>query len=137
MAALEDDLTIDFGVVLDTLPSLAGESVWRLLARTFAAAFSNVDSGSAQLHATLRLIHSNSTLSLRMTERRLGYENSLAQALCRRGVTEGAAHPCAVAAIAAVGLAWRRWASTPRVTLVETLNDIFSELEAAGEPVSG
>ena len=135
MAAIEDDITIDFGAVLDALASNAGESAWQLLARTFTAAFSNVDSSSQQMHATLRMIHSNTTLSMRMTERRLAYEDSLAQALCRKGVTEDASHPCAVAAIAAVGLAWRRWAGTQHASLVDTLNRTFGELESAGEPI--
>lgn len=136
MAALEDDITIDFGIVLNALPSNEGESVWRLLARTFTTAFSNVDSSSQQMRATLRMIHSNATLSMRMTERRLTYENSLAQALRRRGVAEDAAHPCAVAAIATVGLAWSQWAGAEHATLADTLNGVFGELESAGRPIS-
>ena len=72
-----------------------------------------------------------------MTERRLTYEESLAEALCRRGVNERVAHSCSVAAIAAVGLAWRQWAEADPTPLVDTLSNTFAGLESGSNPVPG
>lgn len=135
IATIENS-TIDFSAVLKDLPGIEGDNAWRLLCRTFQHALAMIDDDSRVDHDRLRMIHTTPSLRSRLTERRYAQEDSLTAGLERRGVSQEIARPAVAAALAAVDLAWRRWARGEEQSLRDALEQVFAQLIAANAPIS-
>ncbi|QIK71653.1 TetR family transcriptional regulator [Propioniciclava coleopterorum] len=133
--AAMDGVGVDFGAVLDTLDPVAGESAWGLLLRTFQRTLEGVDESSDADRARLRMIHSTPSLRGRLTARRVSREDSLADALTRRGVPLARAQAAAAAGLAGLDVTWRRWANGTALTMQRALADTFADLAATDTPL--
>ncbi len=135
LAAIEAS-SIDYAAQLAALPTIEGETPWHLLLRTFQSALGHINGHSELERSRVRMINANVSLRTRMAQRRFAHEDALTPVLAQRITDPDAARPITTAALAALDLAWRRWADGHEPTLATSLDRVFAHLMAANTAVS-
>ena len=130
LAAIEAS-SIDYTAHLEMLPTVHGENPWQLLHRAFKRALSQRDEHSELERSRVRMINSTVSLRTRMAQRRFAHEDALTPVLAERIGNPAAARTIAVAAFAALDLAWRRWAAGEVAIISASLDQAFAELLSA------
>lgn len=130
LAAIEAS-SIDYAAHLETLTAVEGESPWQLLHRAFTHAVSQRDEHTELERSRVRMINSTVSLRTRMAQRRFAHEDALTPVLAARLGSPDAAQTFVVAALAALDLAWRRWAEGAEPSVTESLDHAFGHLMAA------
>lgn len=126
--AAVDASSIDYGQLLVALPADADESPWCAVHRVFQRSLDHVDEISARERGRLVMVGTNTSLRARLAERRLVQEESLTRALEQRFGNPDAARPIAATSLAALDLAWRRWAGGEDVALGTAIERVFTQI---------
>ena len=126
----------DFGAVLADLDLRPDDSCWSLLQRTFRHSLAGVGGATSSQLDQLRMIHATPSLRARLSFRRLQLEPSLTAARVGHGVPADRAHTAAMAGLAALEVAWERWALHESPSLARALDEAFADLTAADKPIS-
>ena len=134
LAAIEAS-SIDYAAHLQALPAVADETVLQLLLRTFQSALTHIGEHSETERSRVRMINANVSLRTRMAQRRFAHEEALTPVLAQRIGDPQAARTVTVAALAALDLAWRRWANGDDPTIAAALDRVFAHLIAANTAV--
>ncbi len=135
LAAIEAS-SIDYAAQLQTLPAVAGETAWQLVLRAFQSALTHIGEHSDLERSRVRMINANVSLRTRMAQRRFAHEDALTPVLAQRIGDPQVARSITVAALAALDLAWRRWANGDEPTIAASLDHVFAHLMAANTAVS-
>ncbi|MGK2867612.1 MAG: TetR family transcriptional regulator [Mycobacterium sp.] len=130
LAAIEAS-SIDYAAHLETLPPVAAESPWGLMLRAFQGALAHRDEHSEMERSRVRMINTTVSLRTRMAQRRFAHEDALTSVLAARIESPDAARTIVVAALAALDLAWRRWAAGESPTISHSLDYVFAQLTSA------
>lgn len=130
LAAVEAS-SIDYAAHLETLPPVADESPWVLMLRAFQSALAHRDEHSEMERSRVRMINTTVSLRTRMAQRRFAHEDALTPVLAARIESPDAARTIVVAALAALDLAWRRWAAGEAPTISHSLDYVFAQLVSA------
>ncbi|KAA0113896.1 TetR family transcriptional regulator [Mycolicibacterium sp. P9-22] len=130
LAAIEAS-SIDYAAHLETLPTVDGENPFQLLHRAFKHALSQRDEHSEPERSRVRMINATVSLRTRMAQRRFAHEDALTPVLAARIASPDAARTVIVAGLAALDLAWRRWAAGDEPTVAVALDHVFAQLSSA------
>ncbi|MDG4664433.1 TetR family transcriptional regulator [Mycobacterium sp. 236(2023)] len=133
LAAIEAS-SIDYAAILASMPVVDGESPWQLMLRAFKSALADAEESSDFDRARLRMITTTISLRTRMAQRRFAHEEALTPVVAERIGSIDAARSITVAALAALDLAWRRWAEDEQLTLTSSLDYVFEHLMSANDP---
>ena len=136
LAAIEAS-SVNYGAALEALPPVPGESPWQLLHRAFKRALVHQDEDSDRKRSRMRMINATPSLRARLVQRRLAHEDAVTRILAQRINCPDAARAVSVAALAALDLAWRRWADGEQPTLAGAVDAVFDQLAAASASDAG
>ncbi|WP_395309149.1 TetR family transcriptional regulator [Mycobacterium sp. AMU20-3851] len=134
LAAIEAS-SIDYAAHLQRLPPVEDENAWQLLLRAFQSALTHLNEHSERERSRVRMINANVSLRTRMAQRRFAHEDALTPVLAQRIADPDAARTITVAALAALDLAWRRWADGAEPTIAGSLDHVFAHLVAANSAI--
>ncbi|MDU0328427.1 TetR family transcriptional regulator [Microbacterium sp. KSW2-21] len=135
VAAVESS-SLDHAAALRALPADTRMSGWQLVRLAIEPVITVAAEDPDGYRARLRLIMSEPALTSRLRERRAESAVALAEALAERIPDEFTARVLANAALAAVDIAWERWAVQDNVDLGAMVDAALERLSSAAYSIN-
>lgn len=135
IAAVESS-SVDYGAALRALPADSRMSGWQLARLAIEPIIIVAGEDPDGYRARLRLIMSEPALTSRLRERRAESAIALADALAERIPDAFTSRVLAHAALAAVDIAWERWADADDADLGALVDTAFERLSSAAHTLA-
>ncbi|WP_309070642.1 TetR family transcriptional regulator [Arthrobacter sp.] len=133
VVASVDDTRIDYAKGISAIPDDADVTGWGLVRAAIEPVVLTAMSDPSALRARLNLISGEPSLRARLRERRSENVDVLTTALAQRTGDGFYARILAVAGLAAVDIAWERWASDENEDFRMVIDSAFERLGWAGQ----